>query len=149
MKAAHSRFAFIACSMSTVVGILSGCAVSGKSFAIDSNSRIPFFGLELQERKPKSSAPSYRSIANMTGDAPRVEVALQMVPAAINGASKKWNKRPAVNSLPNELGNWRDPLLVVKPSGPDQSAQSIPIPITDRQPSLVDRRTTLIAVDFQ
>lgn len=39
-----------------------GCAVGGRSVSIDSNSRIPFFGLELQERQRKSSGPPIRSI---------------------------------------------------------------------------------------
>ena len=39
-----------------------GCAVGGRSVSIDSNSRIPFFGLELQERQRKSSGPPVHSI---------------------------------------------------------------------------------------
>lgn len=39
-----------------------GCAVGGRSVSIDSNSRIPFFGLELRERERKSSGPPVRSI---------------------------------------------------------------------------------------
>lgn len=39
-----------------------GCAVGGRSVSIDSNSRIPFFGLELRERQRKSSGPPVRSI---------------------------------------------------------------------------------------
>lgn len=39
-----------------------GCAVGGRSVSIDSNSRIPFFGLELKERQRKSNAPPVHSI---------------------------------------------------------------------------------------
>lgn len=41
---------------------LVGCAVGGKSVSIDSNSRLPFFGLELQERQRKSAGPPIHSI---------------------------------------------------------------------------------------
>lgn len=39
-----------------------GCTVGGRSVSIDSNSRIPFFGLELKERQRKSSGPPIHSI---------------------------------------------------------------------------------------
>lgn len=39
-----------------------GCAVGGRSVSIDSNSRIPFFGLELKERQRKSDGPPVHSI---------------------------------------------------------------------------------------
>jgi hypothetical protein len=39
-----------------------GCTVGGRSVSIDSNSRIPFFGLELKERQRKSSGPPVHSI---------------------------------------------------------------------------------------
>jgi len=41
---------------------LFGCAVDGRSVSIDSNSRIPFFGLELKERQRKSDGPPVHSI---------------------------------------------------------------------------------------
>ena len=149
MKAAHLRCAFVFGSMSIFVGILSGCAVSGKSFAIDSNSRIPFFGLELQERKPKNSAPSYRSIAKTTGDTSRVNMALQLVPATPNGASKKWGWYPAAASSSVVSVDGQEPTLVVNPSGHGQPAESLQIPRTDRKSSPFNRQPTRLAVDFQ
>ena len=41
---------------------IQGCTVGGRSFSIDSTSRVPFFGLELRGRKPKSDGPAFRSI---------------------------------------------------------------------------------------
>ena len=39
-----------------------GCAVGGKSMSIDSTSKMPWFGLELKERKKKSDGPAYRAV---------------------------------------------------------------------------------------
>ena len=40
-----------------------GCAVAGKSFSMDSVSRMPFFGLSLQPRGPDKSDSIHRSIS--------------------------------------------------------------------------------------
>ena len=50
-----------------------GCAIGGKSASIDSNSRVPFFGLELQERRRHEAAPNFRSIRLDQASDSRVE----------------------------------------------------------------------------
>jgi hypothetical protein len=40
----------------------SGCAVGGKSMSIDSTSKMPWFGLELRERKKKQHGPAFPSV---------------------------------------------------------------------------------------
>jgi hypothetical protein len=83
MMAAPGRCVFAVFFAAAICCVGSGCAVGGKSFAIDSNSRIPFFGLELQERKPKSAAPAYRSIARAKSESSPVKAALQLFPSAL------------------------------------------------------------------
>lgn len=51
--------------------VLNGCAVGGKSFSIDSNSRVPFFGFDLVPKSGKPDPSSYRSIAQTTPTKPR------------------------------------------------------------------------------
>ena len=62
----------VACSTAILLQ-LSGCAVGGKSFSIDSNSRVPFFGLELKERKSKGKAPAFDSISRTAANRSRIE----------------------------------------------------------------------------
>ena len=52
----------VLCLASTLCLSLSGCAVGGRNASIDSNSRIPFFGLELHQRKRKLEGPPIHSI---------------------------------------------------------------------------------------
>ncbi|MBS0206681.1 MAG: hypothetical protein JSS49_27710 [Planctomycetes bacterium] len=39
-----------------------GCVVGSKSMSVDSISKMPWFGLELKERKRKSDGPQFRSV---------------------------------------------------------------------------------------
>lgn len=45
-----------------VISCCSGCVAQGKSFSIDSNSRVPFFGLELSPND-RSTSNDIRSIS--------------------------------------------------------------------------------------
>lgn len=53
--------------------IVAGCAVGGRSVSIDSNSRVPFFGLELKERGRKSNGPPLHSIRSESSSTARIE----------------------------------------------------------------------------
>ncbi|MFO1040333.1 MAG: hypothetical protein U0941_01020 [Planctomycetaceae bacterium] len=53
--------------------ITPGCAIGSKTMSIDSTSKMPWFGLELKGRKPKSDGPSYRSVRNENGDKSRID----------------------------------------------------------------------------
>lgn len=59
-----------------IVGVLlaclAGCTVGGKSMSIDSNSRAPFFGLELKERD-RGGDKTIRSIARQQDDQPKLQ----------------------------------------------------------------------------
>jgi len=50
-----------------------GCAIGSKSMSVDSTSKMPWFGLELKNRKPKSDGPSFRSVRNENGDKSRID----------------------------------------------------------------------------
>ena len=39
-----------------------GCAVGSKGASIDSSSKMPWFNLELKERKKKQDGPAFRSV---------------------------------------------------------------------------------------
>lgn len=71
------RVAFLTTSVLVTV-LVSGCAVGGKSFSMDSNSRVPFFGLELRERKPKSSGPAFSTISRSKSNSPRFDTAVKV-----------------------------------------------------------------------
>ena len=73
-----------------------GCAVGGRSVSIDSNSRVPFFGLELQERKRKSSGPPAHSIRSDNKTDVRIEplnLTKGLGPLAKLG--EKWDRKPS------------------------------------------------------
>lgn len=50
-----------------------GCAVGGKGASIDSSSKMPWFNLELKERKKKSSDPPFRSVKFDKGNKSYIE----------------------------------------------------------------------------
>jgi hypothetical protein len=134
--------------MTAVVVSFSGCTVGGKSFSIDSNSRVPFFGLELQERKPKSTAPAFRSISWSGGGTPEVEVALQRT-AITTIVLPTWGKKTV------SLDTQED--LIARPAVPPRvesrrenaATQSTLIPLTISSDTGPDQKTNLRNVDFQ
>lgn len=76
-----------------------GCAVDGKSVSIDSNSRIPFFGLELKERSRKSAGPPIHSIrADGQSDARVEPLGLVKSVASLSRLSERWDRKSS--SLP-------------------------------------------------
>lgn len=71
-----------------------GCAVDGKSVSIDSNSRIPFFGLELKERRRKSAGPPIHSIRVDGQSEVRVEpLGLVKSVASLSRLGEMWDRK--------------------------------------------------------
>jgi hypothetical protein len=148
MKAICVPSLWLASLMTAVVVSFSGCTVGGKSFSIDSNSRVPFFGLELQERKPKSTAPAFRSISWSGGGTPEVEVALQRT-AITTIVLPTWGKKTV------SLDTQED--LIARPAVPPRvesrrenaATQSTLIPLTISSDTGPDQKTNLRNVDFQ
>lgn len=69
-----------------------GCAVGGRSVSIDSNSRVPFFGLELKERK--SSGPPIHSIRHDEKSSVRLDpLGLSRGISSITRLGEKWDRK--------------------------------------------------------
>lgn len=156
MKAAFVRFALIVCMISTMTVLSSGCTVGGKSFAIDSNSRVPFFGLELKEGKRKASAPAYRSIARSPSDEISVKVALQSLRSAPTVDLKERSTQLVSTKFTTESTDLTgDRSKKIRPAVPVTTAAeaapgiSLPLPRTDGLPLTRDRRASAAFVDFQ
>lgn len=150
----RGRCLFTWCLLAIMAAMQGGCTIGGKSFTMDSNSRIPFFGLELKERKPKSSAPAYQSIARTFDTATDVKVALQISPAT-GKLTKKRVDHPTPLSF-SEIEVSRAPVPVGRPkwsaespASEDVAAESIPLPRTDDHARGADRRAAHPDVDFQ
>ncbi|MEI8016930.1 MAG: hypothetical protein WCH39_01965 [Schlesneria sp.] len=149
MKAVYGHTVCIVCSMSIFSGILSGCTIGGKSFSIDSNSRVPFFGLELKERKPKSTAPSYQSISQTNRDSSEVKIALQVGSGSSVSGLKKRDNRLVATSLSDRIPLYSTPAKGVATTAGDMQTPSIPLPRTDLEHLHLDQRTSSSGVDFQ
>lgn len=156
MKAALGQFASIVCMMSAMALVSSGCTVGGKSFAIDSNSRVPFFGLELKESKRKQSAPAYRSIARSSSDEISVKVALQSMSSSPAIDLKRNSSKlvstqfiAAPTDLAAEKRKTRSSDSERATVTQEPVARSIPLPRTDELPGARERRTATTSVDFQ
>lgn len=156
MKTAPAQIAFLSCAILVILP-LSGCTVGSKSFSMDSISRTPFFGLELRERKPRSTAPSYNSISQAAANDSRIEPALAVgfskpmdltsKPVDLTKAGDKRLANARVSGIvKNEIpGSELTSIPIAKGVGP----QSIPLPRTDDRPGPVDRRASSTVVDFQ
>ena len=149
MKVVYGHSVSMVCLVSIFSGILSGCTIGGKSFSIDSNSRVPFFGLELKERKPKSSAPSYQSISQTNRDASDVKIALQVGSKTPASGLRKRDNRLIVTSLSDRQSLSSTPLQGVATSAKDARISTIPLPRTDLDHTRVDQRAKSSDVDFQ
>jgi hypothetical protein len=77
MNAIRLRCELIATTMIVLSVLISGCSVSRRTFSLDSISKTPFFGIELQE---KAKPSSYRSINSVQLETPRVQVAVNTNP---------------------------------------------------------------------
>lgn len=106
------RLAACTCVLALFV---TGCAVAGKSFSMDSMSRTPFFGLSLQPKAPDKSESIHRSISRETG------------PAVPTETAELKTRSP--------LG-WKDwwPGAAQSKSEPALPMQAIPLPRTDITP---------------
>ena len=144
MKAIRGRCACTASVIVMTVIHLSGCAVGSKSFSIDSNSRIPFFGLELKERKPKSSAPAYRSIGRSIDDG-NVKILLQVLPGSTRmTGTTRTSMASGATSLPGiQTGTFKDQ------STRTQLTESIPLPRTNSRRLSTSRNSQSPGADFQ
>ena len=103
-----------------------GCAVGGRSVSIDSNSRIPFFGLELQERKRKSDGPPVHSIRSDRKSDVRIEpLGLTKGIGSLARLGEKWDRKPS-------------PLAPVS------------VPLTDaNSPNLLAKEQAAVQIDFR
>lgn len=154
MMSVRGHGLFSCCLMTILAALLSGCTIGGKSFTMDSNSRVPFFGLELKERKSKSAAPVYRSIARSSDSANDVKVALQISPA--NGKrTRKRDERPTPLSFSEiEAGSARSTVGRRKwagenPGSEQDVVESIPLPRTDEKSRSAERVISQTNIDFQ
>ena len=154
MMSVRSRCLSYWCVLAVAVALQSGCAIGGKSFSMDSNSRIPFFGLELKERKPKSTAPVYRSIARTSETSTDVKVALQISQATGTSAKRRDDQpRPLsfsgidLSNPPLPAGSQKWAAEISKAD--DVAIESIPLPRTDTPSQSVERLTAHRDVDFQ
>ena len=149
MKAASGHTTYILCLMSIFSGMISGCTIGGKSFSIDSNSRVPFFGLELKERKPKSTLPSYQSISQTNRDKSDVKIALHVGPRSPVSGLKKRDNQLSATALSDRSRLYSTVPKGVASAVRDAQTSSIPLPRTDVDHPHVDQRTSLSGVDFQ
>lgn len=147
---ARGQFVFPICAGMALAVFSGGCAIGGKSFSIDSNSRIPFFGLELKERKPKSNAPSYNSISRSGSEASRVETALGTVSSRPIDLVAIADRRPGTAVFAGTVKSDRASQDTSSLSaGKSLPVPSIPLPLTDRVPESADRRSGPSFTDFQ
>ena len=85
-----------------------GCAVGGKSMSIDSTSRMPWFGLELKERKRKTDGPAYRAVNLDKNSKSRVEaVGLDDVKTSDRDSVPKKSNAALPLSDPNVAGETK------------------------------------------
>ncbi len=144
MKTVHGRYACSWYVMAIVFAGMSGCTIGGKSFTMDSNSRIPFFGLELKERKPKSTAPVYQSIARKKDDPAEVKVALQ-VDTTKRSASTANNR--AATSVPGMVIDRGQ--VSFNRRSTDSTSSLIALPLTEGTGHERSRSDVQCRVDFQ
>lgn len=143
MKAVRVRIPLLFCLAASLL-TAAGCAVGGKSFAIDSNSRIPFFGLELKERKKKSGAPTYNSIS-------RGEQDRSFLQAATSGGMRIHpGERPVAEG---ETVVIDAPVLNGRPAQRPRDVpllrESIPLPVSSSRRVTESRISDISSADFQ
>ena len=147
MKVAVGRPSRIFCASSLIVVILGGCTVGSKSFSIDSNSRVPFFGLELWERKPKNSSPTFNSISRSRLDRSRLETAVQVGSSVSIGLGK--SSKISGMTVVGNVGSALNPPTFSQNETKSQPLVSIPIPMTDQSQKVTDRQAEASSFDFQ
>jgi hypothetical protein len=97
-----------------VVGLLtsSGCQSSSRSFHMDSNSRVPWFGLNLPLPQPSSRRKTLETISDTAAAAPAIELADQKSIAAPTEPNT-----PVRSLLPKWLGGT-EASLPIPPDAP-------------------------------
>ena len=152
MKVVYGRAVTLVCLMSIFTGVVSGCTIGSKSFSIDSNSRVPFFGLELKERKPKSTAPSYQSISRSNRDLSDVKIAFRVGPAIPAAGQSKRDNRLVATTLSDRQYLYSTPSdgeVRVPNAQKEVPLSTIPLPLTDLERPRADQRVESSDVDFQ
>jgi hypothetical protein len=127
---------------------LNGCAVGSRSFSIDSNSRVPFFGLELKERKPKSTAPAYQSIGRSTDDG-NLKIAFPVLPGTSRSPSAKWNSKAGTSTTISGISSGTRPEKFMRQASSNVPDEPIPLPRTDESRSKGSPSTASRGIDFQ
>ncbi len=147
MKAVRGRCVLLFCLSPALFAVGSGCTVGGKSFSMDSNSRVPFFGLELRERKPKSTAPTYNSISRSNTDGSRVEPALRVGSSTASTLLTRGDRQIAIVADTSDAA----PPAATIPVQPVKlpTAQAIPFPEIGERQKMTDRRSASTTIDFQ
>lgn len=142
MKVVGGRFTVFGLCTLVIAVQFSGCTVGAKSFSMDSVSRMPFFGLELWERKPKSSGPAFREIRRSRYDVPSIETALN----SENPAKKKWNSKTGRND-----GSESARAIVSEHPSNQQvvsGSRSLVFPASDRNVAKLGQADSAGTVDF-
>ena len=98
MKAASGHNALHFGSLAILLGLVCGCTIGGKSAAIDSNSRMPYFGLELKERGPKAGSGLYRSIGRSSNDNTRIDVSFPIARVVGAESTKSRNSSTGIGA---------------------------------------------------
>lgn len=143
------KIVFVCCSIVLAMSV-NGCAVGGKSFSMDSNSRVPFFGLELRERKAKSSSPAFSTISRAASDQARVDLVVQASSqgskAPLVGANGRFSAQTVIDEpvkasiVPSSAAKT----AATSVSGP----HSISLPIDEMTKSEPVRTASTSAIDF-
>jgi hypothetical protein len=136
------------CWTSVITVLASGCTVGAKSFSMDSTSRMPFFGLELKERKPKSAVPSFNSISRSVPAGGAVNPSVRPLAPTSKGPYKSIDGRfVADNDTYVRRAGVADVVVAPEVSKP-RSIPSTPFPAADgRAPQTRPAPDQLI--DFQ
>ena len=149
MQTVRGQSAFVSCLATVLIVAFSGCAVGGKSFSIDRNSRVPFLGLELKERKPKDALPSYRSISKSESDQSRFQSALQSGSTGTGFGLKQKDSRPAgllVTAMNDSESAFPERVTKTAHLPP---VESRPLPLKEACPTSEPLDRTSVILDFQ
>jgi hypothetical protein len=142
-----SRTSLIVCCSAMLVATLGGCTVGSKSFSMDSNSRIPFFGLELRERTKKDDGPRFNSISRSSLDYSRVETAVQSSTPGSNGLVRTGHASNLAVVASSDTSPQSAMVPVQQP--PAKNVISTAIPLADEPVKMTDRLASIQSTDFQ
>lgn len=152
--AVRGRFAFSFCLGLLPAILASGCVVGSKSFQIDSNSRVPFFGLELKERSPKKDGPSYNTISRSNSSQSRVKTAVQLGSPPASLRLLRPNDRPLAATVGTEIDPQQSSnsasvsANVAAQTSPPSLDVGIPLPMSETQVKSPSQTAATTAIDF-